>query len=147
MSASDSRDRVFVADSWDEIAHFITADPDTLKDTIEEYNSFCHRGHDSMFVKDRRFLKPLEKAPYYALSCSIALLGTHGGIKINEHMEAIDLKDEPVPGLYAAGIETGTTDWDTYNINLPGHSFGFAINSGRIAGEEAAKYVAGYEIL
>ena len=56
-------------------------------------------------------------------------------------MEVLDHDDNPILGLYAAGVETGGTDSDTYNANLTGYSFGFAINSGRIAGESAAKYV------
>jgi fumarate reductase flavoprotein subunit len=143
LAAAGIEGKVKISNSWDKIARFIGAEPEALKATIEEYNSFCDHGHDEMFVKDRLHLAPLGKPPYYALACGIGLMGTHGGIKINERMEALDKEDEPVPGLYAAGIETGTTDWDTYNINLPGHSFGFAINSGRIAGEEAARYVKG----
>jgi fumarate reductase flavoprotein subunit len=116
--------------------------PMVLKNTVDEYNSFCDRGHDAVFVKNRLFLTPLRNPPYYALKCGVALTTTHGGIKINERMEALNKEDEPIPGLYAAGVETGATDWDSYNMWLSGHSFGFTINSGRIAGEEAAEYVA-----
>lgn len=58
-------------------------------------------------------------------------------------MEVLDKQDNPIPGLYAAGVEAGGTDSDTYNANLSGHSFGFTINSGRIAGENAVKYASG----
>ena len=56
-------------------------------------------------------------------------------------MEVLDTADKPIPGLYAAGVETGGTDSDTYDAHLTGHSFGFTINSGRIAAENAAKYM------
>ena len=132
---------VKISDSWGEIAGWIGIAPEVLQHTIDEYNSFCDRGHDEIFAKDRRYLMPLRTPPYYAIKCGIDLIATHGGIKVNHHMEVLNQQDIPICGLYAAGIETGGTDSDTYNIALSGHAFGFTINSGRIAGESAAKYV------
>ena len=86
------------------------------------------------------FLKPLRNPPYYAIKCYVDFLGTIGGIKINEYMEVIDTEDTPIPGLYAAGIDTGGWQSDTYCARLTGMTFSFAINSGRIAGENAVKY-------
>jgi fumarate reductase flavoprotein subunit len=54
-------------------------------------------------------------------------------------MEVLDKKDIPIPGIYAAGIDTGGWVGDTYCIRTTGTTFGFAINSGRIAGENAVK--------
>jgi fumarate reductase flavoprotein subunit len=62
---------------------------------------------------------------------------------MNHHMEVLNRQDSPIPGLYAAGVDSGGWEGDTYNITLAGHSFGFAVNTGRIAGENAAKYVLG----
>ena len=135
--------RVKISDAWDEIAKWIGVVPEVLKSTIDEYNSSCDRGYDEIFVKDRRYLLPLLTPPYYAIQCCLNLLTTHGGIKVNRHMEVLSHQDSPIKGLYAAGVETGGTDSDTYNVNLTGHSFGFTINSGRIAGESAARYVLG----
>lgn len=56
--------------------------------------------------------------------------------------QAVDEDNEPITGLFAAGVETGTTDWDTYNMGLSGHSFSSAINSGRIAGQRATAYLS-----
>jgi fumarate reductase flavoprotein subunit len=92
-------------------------------------------------MKDRAYLMPLRTPPYYAIKCGLGLVTTHGGVKINHQMEVLNLQDTPIRGLYAAGVETGGTDADTYNVFLSGHSFGFTINSGRIAGENAARYV------
>jgi len=65
------------------------------------------------------------------------------GIKINERMEALDIQDRPIPGLYAAGATTGAWESESYNYRLTGHLVGFALNSGRIAGENAARYLRG----
>ena len=68
------------------------------------------------------------------------MLTTMGGIRINERMEVVDKNDNPIPGLFAGGNDTGGWEPDTYNINLSGSTFAIAINSGRIAGESAADY-------
>ena len=57
-------------------------------------------------------------------------------------MEVLDSQGNSIQGLYAAGNDTGDADSDSYNTDLPGHSFGFAINSGRIAGESAAEFLS-----
>ena len=134
---------VKVSNSWDEIARWIGADPKVLKSTIDEYNSCCDRGYDDVFAKDRRYLVPLRTAPYYAMKGRASIMTTQGGIKINHRMEVLNSQDEPIPGLYAAGDDTGGWEPDTYNVNLSGSGLGFALNSGRIAGENAAQYVLG----
>jgi len=114
-----------------------------LKATIHEYNAASDQGYDPIFAKDRRYLLPLRTPPYYAIRTRSGFHGTIGGIKINEHMELIDNQDKPIPGLYAAGIDTGGWESETYCVVLAGSTFGFAINSGRIAGENAVHYVSG----
>jgi fumarate reductase flavoprotein subunit len=141
LQSQADKGRVKISNSWDKIAQWIGATPKVLKSTIDEYNFFCDQKYDDIFVKDRKYLVPLRTPPYYAIQCCIDYVATHGGIKINHHMEVLNHQDKPICGLYAAGVETGGTDSDTYNVNLAGHSFGFTINSGRIAGENAAEYI------
>lgn len=64
--------------------------------------------------------------------------GTVGGIRINENCQCCDKDFEPIPGLYAAGADACNLYDDSYMFLLPGNSMGFAVNSGRIAGKEAA---------
>ncbi len=69
-------------------------------------------------------------------------LGTMGGIKINERMEVLDKKHAPIPGLYAGGYDAGGMFGQSYPIrDSSGLSSAFALNSGRIAGRNALKYV------
>ena len=74
--------------------------------------------------------------------CHQGFLGTIGGIKINHHMEVLNRQDDPIPGLYAVGAGTGGWESDTYCLELSGSAFGFALNSGRIAGENAVLYAS-----
>jgi len=133
---------VKIADSWDGIADWIGADPEVLKATVEEYNAACDRGHDPIFAKDRVLLVPLRTPPYYAIRSNSDFLDTIGGIKINEHMEVLDKQGNPIPGLYAGGVTTGGWQEGTYCDMLSGTASGFALNSGRIAGENAVKKFA-----
>jgi fumarate reductase flavoprotein subunit len=131
------RGRVKIADSWDEIAEWIGAEPEVISNTIEQYNSFCNKGYDESYAKERRYLLPLSSPPYYAIRGLSVLLDTIGGIRINERMEVLDINDQPIPGLFAAGVVTSGWEPETYCSVLSASAFGFAINSGRIAGENA----------
>ena len=111
-----------------------------LRRTVEEYNSYCDSS-DEEFFKDRRFLRPLIKAPFYCATLRPSGYGTVGGIRINENCECCDKDFEPVPGLYAVGADACNLYDDSYMFLLPGNSMGFAVNSGRIAGKEAAAYI------
>jgi fumarate reductase flavoprotein subunit len=132
---------VKISSSWDDIAAWIGTSPETLKATIEEYNSGCSHGYDESFIKDRRFLSPLIHPPFYALKCRSGIIGTIGGIKINHCMEVINRQDDIIPGLFAVGTDAGGWESDTYNVHLSGTTFGFPLNSGRMAGENAAEFV------
>jgi len=132
---------VKIADTWKEIAIWMNVDSQVLTNTIEEYNSCCDRGRDEVFTKDKQYLRPLRKPPFYAVKCGTAYHETTGGIKVNEYMEAIDRKSNVIPGLYVAGVIAD--DWvsDSYWGVLSGSAFSFALNSGRIAGESVVKYI------
>ncbi|MFH1091270.1 MAG: FAD-dependent oxidoreductase [Pseudomonadota bacterium] len=146
LRAEVDKGTIKISNSWGQIAKWIGAAPEVMKAAIDEYNAFCDQGHDEIFAKDRMYLEPLRTPPYYAMKCYAGFLGTIGGIKINEHMQVIDTQDKPIPGLYAAGVDTGGWESDTYCTMLSGSTFGYAINSGRIAGENAVKYNSGKQI-
>jgi fumarate reductase flavoprotein subunit len=140
LEEQDRKGEAKISRSWDEIADWAGIDAGVLKATIEEYNTHCDKGYDPVFGKDRVYLKPLRIPLFYAMRSRPGMLTTMGGIRINEHMEVVDKNDDPIPGLFAGGNDTGGWEPDTYNINLSGSTFGIAINSGRIAGESAADY-------
>jgi fumarate reductase flavoprotein subunit len=133
---------VITADSLDELAAKTGIDAAGLKATVEEYNGFCESGFDPRFNKSHHLLRPLRGPRYYAGVQMPSAYGTLGGIKINEHTEVLDKQWRPIGGLYAAGTDACSIYGDSYVFILPGNTMGFAINSGRIAGENAAAYAA-----
>ena len=131
---------VFAANSLEELAERAGIDINGLKKTVEEYNKACDTGHDDIFHKSNAFLKPIKEAPFYAGRLVPGGYGTLGGIKINYKTEAVTDNYDPIPGLYAAGTDANSIYADSYIFIFPGNTMSFAINSGRIAGENAAKY-------
>jgi fumarate reductase flavoprotein subunit len=133
--------KAMISNSWDEIAEYIGANRDSLKHTIEQYNSFCDRSYDADFLKEKSYLKALRTPPYYVIKGSQSFNTTFGGIKINHHMEVLNKKDISITGLYAAGDNAGSWAPATYSHRYPGSAVSFALCSGYFAGENAAKYL------
>jgi len=141
LRTEESRGKIKISRSWKEIAEWIGADLNTLENTIAEYNRYCDKGWDDEFYKNRRFLQPLKTPPFYALRCAQAYHCTIGGIKINHRMEVINKDNQKIPGLYASGNDAGGWVSVTYPHHLTGTALGFALNSARMAGENAAGYI------
>jgi fumarate reductase flavoprotein subunit len=131
-----------IASTWDEIAEWMGAKPETLKNTVNQFNTSCDHGYDELFIKDRRYLEPLRTPPYYAIKMVPTILNTIGGTKINYCMEVVNNNHGVIPGLYAAGVDTSGWSHQPYNMRFPGNMLSYAINGRRMAGESAAEYVS-----
>jgi len=142
LATERQSNEVFASDSIETLAQKAGMTPAVLKATVEAYNSFCKKGHDDLFNKNLKYLWPIRGQMFYAAKVHTISLGTLGGIKINHRMEVIDKKDRVIPGLYAVGNDAGGMYGDSYPIEAStGGTAAFAINSGRIAGENALKYL------
>lgn len=130
----------YQGDTIEELAGSIGIDPGILEDTVEEYNDACD-SYDEEFFKDRKYMQPIRRGPFYAAAVYPSGYGTVGGVKINEYAEVLDPEFEPIPGLYCAGTDANAIYEDSYMFLLPGNTMGFAVNTGRFAGERAAEYV------
>ena len=136
---SEGNDDVYKADSIEELAKMIGIDPAKLAETVESYNDMCESA-DTQFYKPREYMKPIKKAPFYAGRFRPGGYGTLGGIKINCDGAVLNKDWEPIPGLYAAGTDTCNIYGDSYMFLLPGNTMGYCLNTGRFAGESAAKF-------
>lgn len=132
---------VFVADSAADLAAQTGIDPAGLARTIEDYNHSCAHGYDELFNKSHKLLRPVDTPRFYAAKLLPGAYGSLGGIKINYRTEVLNKQWETIPGLYAAGTDACSIYGDSYVFILPGNTQGFAINTGRIAGENASEYV------
>jgi fumarate reductase flavoprotein subunit len=131
----------FKADTIEELALKTGIKAEALIQTIDEYNQYCARGYDALFNKPHRYLRPILRAPFYAARHFPSAYGSLGGIKINHRTEVLNNNWDTIPGLYAAGTDACNIYGDSYVFVLPGNTMGFAINTGRMAGENAAEYI------
>jgi fumarate reductase flavoprotein subunit len=137
----ESEGEATISENWQDIALWIGAVPEILESSIDEYNTACNNGYDDVFAKDKSYLTPIRKAPYYAIRAIAHCGETMGGIKVNERMEVQDRSGKLIPGLFAAGVITDGWMPQTYCTEMFGSACSYAINSGRIAGENAAAFL------
>jgi fumarate reductase flavoprotein subunit len=134
---------VFMADSLEELSHGLEINTNVLTRTINEYNTACENGRDNLFSKNPKYLVPVKQPKFYAIKIRPGATGTLGGIKINEKAEVLNTQDNVIPGLYAAGdCANGLTSYDFWIAHaLAGNPSSFALNTGRLAAENALKYI------
>ena len=119
------------ANTIDELADKLGIDKDSLKETVKEFN-MAVRGE----IKDPFREKPTKKefmseGPYYGVQVESAVHMTRGGVVADEKTQVYYENGKVVKGLYAAG--------EVANSNSGAYSA--AVIFGRIAGEEATKYI------
>ena len=119
------------ANTLDELADKLGIDKDNLKATVKEFN-MAVRGE----IKDPFREKPTKKefmseGPYYGVQVESAVHMTRGGVVADEKTQVYYENGNVVKGLYAAG--------EVANSNSGAYSA--AVIFGRIAGEEATKYI------
>lgn len=134
---------VVVADTVEELAEKTGMPYETLKATIDRYNENVDAGHDYDFFKPIEHMRPVKKAPFYAINQAPSILVSDGGIRVNGKFQVTDKDYEPIPGLFAVGDEASGLYGDTYNLDCPGTANGFAHTSGRLAAREAIKEIQG----
>lgn len=128
----------FKADTIEELAeHFGLTN---LVETVAAYNGFCEAGEDAEFYKKAHFLTPVAQPPFYAFEYVPSAWGTNGGVKVDSCLRAVDAENVAIPGLYVAGVDTGSMYTQPYYTN-PGASVGNAIGSGWAVAEQIAAYL------
>ncbi len=110
---------ITVADTIEDLARKIGADPQGLAETVRKHNEYARTGVDPEFQRgvnpfnhillgDPAFkpnpnLGPILHPPFVALRMVPSTLGTCIGLKVNGESQVLDAQDQPVPGLYACG--------------------------------------------
>lgn len=141
QSIEDGDGAAYRADSLEELAGAIGVGAQVLRETVDAYNDACDKGVDDDMGKDPRYLRPIRKAPFVAIKVIPDVLVSCGGIRVNGDMQVTDKNYDPIPGLYAVGMEASGLYGDTYNLDCPGTANGFAHTSGRLAARHAVKRI------
>ena len=123
----------------EELAEKLSIDPQALAETIRKYNEYQKNGNDPDFGrKDTEMPRPLSEGPYFAVEVGPAIHHTMGGIKINTEAQVLDSKNQPVPGLFAAGEVTGGIHGGN---RLGGNAVADICVYGKIAADSAVEYI------
>ncbi|MCD8554823.1 FAD-dependent oxidoreductase [Seleniivibrio sp.] len=124
----------FKANSLNELAKMTGMDPEVLKATAANMNKMTEAKYDSQFYKDPKWLRAVDKAPYYALKGSLRMYSTTGGAKVNSNFQVINTNGKAIPGLFAIGQDAGGLYSDSYDMHIAeGTASSWAINGGRLS--------------
>ncbi|MBM2824462.1 MAG: FAD-binding dehydrogenase [Dehalococcoidales bacterium] len=126
---------IISAEDISELGRKLGIDPENLKKTVENYNSYCRNGSDPELRRRPDGLVPLDTPPYYGVKLWPGGPNTQGGPRRNYKAQVVDVESDPIPGLYAAG-ELGSVFGMLYT---GGGNLGECLSFGRIAGENAAR--------
>ena len=93
------------ADTIEELAEKLELDPAVLVKAVEDYNAIVEAGEDASgpYAEHPEYLYPIAKAPFHGAKQGGMLYATSAGLSINENIQVLDKKGQPIPGLYATG--------------------------------------------
>ncbi|MDB5857847.1 MAG: putative dehydrogenase [Ramlibacter sp.] len=135
-----------------ELARRIGVDPTQLEATVQKFNQGAQRGEDPDFGKGAdahsKFrgdqsrqpnpaIAPIGDGPYYAVAIHPGDLSTVGGLETNGRAQVLDTAGQPIPGLFAAGLDMNSMMRGRYPGG--GSSIGPAMTFGYIAARQMAK--------
>jgi fumarate reductase flavoprotein subunit len=129
----------YKGDTIEELARNAGFDPQVFKDTFDQYQAYCRAGKDDYFNKDPKYLVAYESGPYYLVESSYNQLGTVTGLVVNAKLQVLDTKDNPIKGLYSCGADASSTLYNNMYTGT-GDGIGWAITSGKLAGESSGAY-------
>ncbi len=132
------------ADTLIELADMVQISRSGLQTTIESYNNAARAGDADSMGKAREYVQPLDRAPFYAIDCSLdaspffpCATMTLGGLVVDEDSGLVKRADgSTIQGLYAAGRTAAGLCANAY---VSGLSIADCIFSGRRAGRHAAR--------
>ena len=136
------RGELVQADTVEELASAMGADPETLRATLEEWNGYFD-AENPADLKYRRSLataaQKIQTGPFYACKHNSKVLVNVSGLIINEHAQVLDNNEEVIEGLYATGNVSGGMFSISYPRHLPATSVGRAVTFGYVAAKHAIK--------
>lgn len=144
LNCTMEADMMWKGDTLADLASQIDVDAATLEATVADYNAACAASKDTAFGKEAEFLKSYDDGPFYAVKIMNVAFSTIGGLDVDPQIRV--LKEDhttPINGLYAIGNDSGgvlLTPENNYTV-FPGIAQGWNQTSGRLAGENAARYI------
>ena len=140
FDADLSAGRILRAPTLRALAAEMKVDGSTLQTTVAAYNRDIAAGQPDTFGRASLCngygaLLAIDQPPFYAYASTTVVLATYCGLTVDVGMRVLDVFDEPIEGLFAAGGVIGGFHGVAY---MTGTANGKATIFGRIAGRTAA---------
>lgn len=131
-------------DTLEAVAGKAGIDPRALADAVERHNRAARSGEPDPAGKPAEFVQVLDQPPYALLDLSVrptvaypCPMLTLGGLRVDEDTgQVLDVRGDPVPGLFAAGRSAVGICSNSY---VSGLSLADCVFSGRRAGLHSVK--------
>jgi fumarate reductase flavoprotein subunit len=133
----DNDGEIFSDDTIEGLAKTIGVDIGRLATTVNDYNRAVESGTCHSLPMPRTGKPKTLRAPFYGLKVVPGITFTMGGVLVNGRAQALNEKEQPISGLYAAGDAIGGL--------MGGYRGGYtgglmqAVVTGILAGENAAQ--------
>ena len=124
---------IFKANTFADLATQTGMDPETLQATVDRYNALAEAGDDADYGKDPASLRAFGNGPYYAVKMINEVLCIVASVETDRNFNVVSTEGEPIPGLYAIGVEGAMLWANVYTINISGACNANSVNSGRTA--------------
>ena len=111
-----------------------------LPEAVAKYNEYCDAGVDEEFGKNKWYLNKVDQGPFYAVQCEPSAWSTFGGVRTDDQCRALNIDNQPIPGIYVVGTDNGSLYYSPY-YDVAGACYGFCIDSGYIAANEVTDYL------
>jgi succinate dehydrogenase/fumarate reductase flavoprotein subunit len=123
------------AKSLSALAETLGAPPAAVEAAVARWNAHCAAGRDGDFGRPPGTMVPIDTPPFYGAQMWPVCSNTQGGPVHDGQQRIIDVYNEPIPNLFAAG-EMGSAFGHLY---LSGGNIAECFITGRIAGRNAAR--------
>lgn len=122
------------ADTVDELADQLGIPADSLKKSIEKWNSYCASGVDSEYGVGAKNLHPIDTPPYWGIRQWTRCSAINSGVVVDEYYRVLDANGNVINGLYSVGSGAGNLcgglEW---NLSQGGLCCGSYMDMGRYA--------------
>lgn len=115
---------------------------ENLEQAVADYNALCAAKKDDQFYKSSYLLRELTGDTFYVMEYEPSIWCTFGGVKTDAYSRAVTPQQEPIPGLYVAGVDNGSLYASPYYEN-EGAALGTAYTSGIVAADCMIDYIQG----
>lgn len=133
------------ADTLEDLASYLGYSGEAAKTflaSVERYNQLAEAGFDEDFGKDAKLMHAIKQPPFYGYKeeRNIGnLVVTLCGLRIDHNQAVLDSDNQPIPGLYACGNNSGSRFAVQYMTPMGGTSVGMAQVLGHVLGDYVAR--------